>query len=191
MIAPMTGTAQSLMAHMPSRATCCRVGDQGRGHPIGIAQLAVHRSEVDPGHKGTLARGSEDGDRDVTTIVEAAEGVADLGHRGAGDSVDRGTVEGHGGHVILDADGHIGHLRPPWPRLPTPMVPRERSDRHIRSGRPVVTHCIRRGYLARPRRPRFTGLPLRREGTPGPIGSILYDPAVPWCGPGTGTGGAL
>ena len=72
--AAITGTAQSVMAHMPSRAH--RPGRRRSGRRTSGHGRGADRAQVDACHEGAVAGGGEDGDPDVAVAAEAMNASA-------------------------------------------------------------------------------------------------------------------
>ena len=106
----MTGTAQSVIAHIASRAmragSVTSVGGISR---LRSPSLATDRLQVDAGHERPVAGGSEHGHPDVAVVVEPVEHLDDLRERPGVDRVDRRPVEGDDGDVVGDVDVQIVH----------------------------------------------------------------------------------
>ena len=101
LIAPMTGTAQSVIAHIASR--------DGRAGSItrpagGSADGLPVRLQVDAGDERAVSRRGEDRDAHVPVVAEGREGVGDLGVRRVVDRVHGRTVERDRRDVIRDLD---------------------------------------------------------------------------------------
>ena len=65
-MAPITGTAQSVIAHIGSRAT--RPGSV-TNRVAGVVGVGGFGAEVEPGHERAVAGGGEDRDPDVAVVA--------------------------------------------------------------------------------------------------------------------------
>ena len=108
LIAPMTGTAQSVIAHIASRAMRPgSVTSEAGCRPADVPR--TDRLQIDAGHEGPVAGGREDRDPDITVVGEPGEHVDDLGKRAGVDRVDRRPVKRDGGDVVNDVDAQVTH----------------------------------------------------------------------------------
>ncbi len=105
-MAPITGTAQSVIAHIGSRATSPRIGDEPGRAVVGGRRFGP---QIEAGHEGPVSGRGEDRHADVAVLAEGVERGGEGGERRVVDRVHRRPVEGHDRDVVGDLDGDAHH----------------------------------------------------------------------------------
>ena len=106
LIAPITGTAQSVIAHIASRA-----GRAGSVTSVAVrfTSRLADRAQVDAGHERAISRRGEDDDAHISVVVEREERVAQLGEGRVVDRVHGRAIECDGRDVLGDVDTDAAH----------------------------------------------------------------------------------